>query len=190
MTSSNGSLLAPSIKVARARIGVQRILIHESKYETIKEKLIAATQQLPSGDPRQEQTFVGPMISDKEAKRLQGWIDAAVSAGAKCLCGGQRDGAMMPASLFENVPDDCDLAAEEAFGPVAILESFNDYSKGLARINASKFGLQAGIFTRDIYRSQQAWDELEVGGVIIGDVPSWRVDHMPYGGVKRFRPWT
>ena len=124
------------------------------------------------------------MISEKEAVRLQGWMDEAREKGARCLCGGSRDGAMIPASLFENVADDCALAAEEAFGPVAILESFTDFSAGLARINDSKFGLQAGIFTRDLYRSQQAWDELEVGGVIIGDVPSWRVDHMPYGGVK------
>jgi acyl-CoA reductase-like NAD-dependent aldehyde dehydrogenase len=91
---------------------------------------------------------------------------------------------MLQATLMENVPHDCELSAEEAFGPVAILEPFDDYDAVLKRVNDSRFGLQAGIFTRDIYKAQQAWDELEVGGVVIGDVPSWRVDHMPYGGVK------
>ena len=91
---------------------------------------------------------------------------------------------MLQATLLEKVPDDCRISAEEAFGPVAILEPFSDFDAVLERVNHSRFGLQAGIFTRDLYRAQQAWDELEVGGVVIGDVPSWRIDHMPYGGVK------
>jgi acyl-CoA reductase-like NAD-dependent aldehyde dehydrogenase len=100
------------------------------------------------------------------------------------LCGGRREGALLEATLLEGVPKDEPLVCEEAFGPVAVLSSFRDFSAALAEVNESAFGLQAGVFTRDLYKAQQAWDTLEVGGVIIGDVPSFRVDHMPYGGVK------
>jgi acyl-CoA reductase-like NAD-dependent aldehyde dehydrogenase len=165
-------------------IGVQRLFVHSDVYDTFKEKLLVKTKALKSGDPKDPATFIGPMISEDEAKRLHGWINDAKARGATLLCGGERDGNMLQATLMENVPHDCELSAEEAFGPVAILEPFDDYDAVLKRVNDSRFGLQAGIFTRDIYKAQQAWDELEVGGVVIGDVPSWRVDHMPYGGVK------
>jgi acyl-CoA reductase-like NAD-dependent aldehyde dehydrogenase len=136
------------------------------------------------GDPRRDETFIGPMISEDEARRLAGWIDAAVERGARVLTGGRRSGAMLEATLLENVPKDADLCAREAFGPVAALSTFSDFDAALAEVNDSVYGLQAGVFTRDIYRAHRAWDRLEVGGVVIGDVPSWRVDHMPYGGVK------
>jgi acyl-CoA reductase-like NAD-dependent aldehyde dehydrogenase len=165
-------------------IGVQRLFVHSDVYDTFKEKLLVKTKALKSGDPKNPETFIGPMISEDEAKRLHGWINDAKARGATLLCGGVRDGNMLQATLMENVPHECELSAEEAFGPVAILEPFDDYDAVLKRVNDSRFGLQAGIFTRDIYKAQQAWDELEVGGVVIGDVPSWRVDHMPYGGVK------
>jgi len=165
-------------------IGVQRIYVHETVYETFKSKLLAATNKLKSGDPKDPETFIGPMISEQEASRLHDWIHAAVKQGATLLCGGQRDGNMLQATLLEKVDETAKVYSEEAFGPVALLEPFSNYDDVLKRINDSRFGLQAGIFTRDLYKAQQAWDELEVGGVIIGDVPSWRVDHMPYGGVK------
>lgn len=165
-------------------IGVQRILIHQKIYDELRDKLVAATEKLVAGDPRDEETFIGPMISEGEAKRLDGWIQEALKAGATRLCGRDRDGAMLPATLLENVPDDLSVCTEEAFGPVAVLSKFSDFTAALRQTNASRFGLQAGVFTRDLYKAQQAWDELEVGGVVIGDVPSWRVDHMPYGGVK------
>ena len=165
-------------------ISVQRILIHASIYETVKTKLVAATQKLVMGNPQDENTFIGPMISVKEAERLHSWIVEAVNQGASLLCGGQRDGAMLAATLLENVPETTSLYREEAFGPAAILSSFTDFDDALAQVNNSRFGLQAGIFTRDLYKAHKAWDTLEVGGVVIGDVPSWRVDHMPYGGVK------
>ncbi|TWT41531.1 aldehyde dehydrogenase family protein [Botrimarina hoheduenensis] len=165
-------------------IGVQRILVHEKIYDALKEKLIAATKKLIAGDPKKEDTFIGPMISEGEAKRLDGWIQSAVAAGGKILCGGHRDGAMLQATLLEGVPTDQDLCTEEAFGPVALLSPFKSYDAALKEVNNSKFGLQAGIFTRNWDKIQQAWDTLEVGGVVIGDVPSWRVDNMPYGGVK------
>lgn len=165
-------------------IGVQRLYIHSDVYDAFKEKLLEKTRALKSGDPKDPETFIGPMISEGEAERLHGWIKDALDRGATLLCGGERDGSMLQASLLENVPADCDLSAEEAFGPVAILEPFDDYDAVLKKVNDSRYGLQAGIFTRDLYKAQKAWDELEVGGVVIGDVPSWRVDHMPYGGVK------
>jgi acyl-CoA reductase-like NAD-dependent aldehyde dehydrogenase len=165
-------------------IGVQRIFIHEKLYADFRRRLIEATKELRTGDPKDEETFIGPMISEGEAQRLGNWINEAVEAGATILCGGKRDGAMLDATLLEGVPREQNLCVEEAFGPVAVLSSFSDFDAALAEVNDSKFGLQAGVFTRDLYRAQQAWDTLEVGGVIIDDVPSWRVDNMPYGGVK------
>jgi len=165
-------------------ISVQRILVHEKIYDTFRSKLLAATKKLKCGDPKDEATFVGPMISEAEAKRLDGWIQSAVKAGAKLLTGGKRTGTLLEPTLLENVPPKEEVCTGEAFGPVAILSSFNNFDKALDAINDSDFGLQAGLFTRDIHKAHRAWDKLEVGGVVIGDIPSWRVDHMPYGGVK------
>ena len=165
-------------------VGVQRIFVHSSRYDEVKTKLIEETKKLKSGDPQNEETFIGPMISEKEATRLDDWIQSASDAGAKVLCGGKRDGAMLEATLLEDVPKDHPLNLEEAFGPVAILEPFDDYKDCLAYINESDFGIHAGIFTKDIDKIMYAWDHMEVGGVIINDVPSFRVDNMPYGGVK------
>jgi acyl-CoA reductase-like NAD-dependent aldehyde dehydrogenase len=165
-------------------IGVQRIMIHERIYEEVKDRLVQATAALKSGDPSDPETFIGPMISEKEAERLESWTRDAVSRGARILVGGGRSGAMLEATLLEGVPTDCDVSDKEAFGPVACLSSFSDFDAALDEVNNSVFGLQAGIFTRDIYKIQRAWNRLEVGGVVIGDIPSWRVDHMPYGGVK------
>lgn len=165
-------------------ISVQRIIAHDRIYAELRDKLVAATEALVIGDPRDEDTFIGPMIAESEAERLENWIAAARKRGAKLLCGGQRDGAMHAATLLEDVPADEPLVSQEAFGPIAVMSSFSDFDAALRQINASRFGLQAGVFTRDMYKAMRAWDVLEVGGVIIGDVPSWRVDHMPYGGVK------
>ncbi len=165
-------------------IGVQRILVHDNIYDDLKQLLVEKTKALVSGDPRNEDTFVGPMISVGEAERLESWIQQAVAAGGEVLCGGERDGAMLAATLLEGVDKDQDICAEEAFGPVAVLDRFTDYEAALAQVDDSKFGLQAGIFTSDLNKAMRAWDRLDVGGVVIGDVPSWRVDNMPYGGVK------
>jgi acyl-CoA reductase-like NAD-dependent aldehyde dehydrogenase len=165
-------------------IGVQRIFIHEAIYATVRSKLVCETEKLKMGDPKDPDTFIGPMISTAEAERLDGWIRAAVASGGKLLCGGQREGAMLEATLLEDVHPSQDVVCREAFGPVAVLAPFSDFDAALEAVNDSDFGLQAGIFTRDLYKAQRAWDVLEVGGVVIGDVPSWRVDHMPYGGVK------
>ncbi len=165
-------------------IGVQRILVHDAVYDAFKAKLVERTAKLIAGNPSEESTFIGPMIDVKEAARLDGWIQEAVSGGAKLLCGGQRDGAMLAATLLEDVPRSAKLNTEEAFGPVAFFTRFKTFEEALAIVNDSKFGLQAGIFTRDLFQMLKAWDVLDVGGVVINDVPSYRVDNMPYGGVK------
>jgi acyl-CoA reductase-like NAD-dependent aldehyde dehydrogenase len=165
-------------------IGVQRIIVHSKIYDAFKEKLVAKASVLKMGDPKDKETFIGPMISEKEAIRLQSWIEEAVAEGANLLCGGNRNANMLEATLLENVNVTSKANTEEAFGPLANLSSFDTFSEALEEVNSSQFGLQAGIFTRDLYKMQEAWDVLEVGGVVIGDVPSWRVDHMPYGGVK------
>ncbi|HEY7807737.1 MAG TPA: aldehyde dehydrogenase family protein [Croceibacterium sp.] len=165
-------------------IGVQRILIHESIYDKFRDMLVAKTKTLVAGDPKDRNTFIGPMISEKEAKRLKGWIDAAVADGATLLCGGKLEGAMLEATLLENVPQVCAANKEEAFGPLANLAKFSHWEQALDEVNNSKFGLQAGIFTRDIHKVLDAWDRLDVGGVVVNDVSSYRVDNMPYGGVK------
>lgn len=165
-------------------ISVQRIIVHQDLYQTFKQRYVDKVKSLVHGDPLNEDTFIGPMISEAEAMRLENWITAAEQAGATKLCGGERDGAMLQACVLENVPKTCELEQQEAFGPVSILSAFTCFDSVLRQVNDSQFGLQAGIFTKDIYKANKAWDELDVGGVIIGDVPSWRVDNMPYGGVK------
>jgi acyl-CoA reductase-like NAD-dependent aldehyde dehydrogenase len=158
--------------------------VHASLYEALRERLIVKTKSLRMGDPKDEKTFVGPMISESESKRLAGWMESAVAAGAKIIAGGKVEGAMFEATLLENVGRDSDLYRKEAFGPVAILEKFDDFEDALNTVNDSDFGLQAGIFTESLAHAHEAWDSLEVGGVVINDVPSFRVDNMPYGGVK------
>ena len=165
-------------------IGVQRVIVHEDVYDRFRDMLVARTKTLKSGDPKDRETFIGPMISAGEAKRLKGWIDEAVADGATLLCGGGCEGNMLEATLLEGVHHDAKALNEEAFGPLAILQRFKDFDEALAEVNRSTFGLQAGIFTRDLFQMFDAWDRLEVGGVVINDVPSYRVDNMPYGGVK------
>ena len=165
-------------------ISVQRILAHEAIYDELKQRLVTATRALVSGDPKHETTFIGPMISEPEASRLDGWIQSAIRAGGKLLCGGQRKGTMLEATVLEDVPKTEPLVTEEAFGPVVVLSRVKSYEAALAEVNETKFGLQAGVFTNDLHRALRAWDVLEVGGVLINEVPSWRVDNMPYGGVK------
>lgn len=165
-------------------ISVQRILVHEAVYDAFRDKLVAAVKALRMGDPKHEDTFIGPMISESEARRLDDWIQRARRGGATLLCGGGREGAMLEATLLEDLPLDAELNCEEAFGPVAALYRWSDFEAVLGQVNDSKFGLQAGLFSHDIRKAMRAWDVLEVGGVVINDVPSWRVDNMPYGGVK------
>ena len=165
-------------------ISVQHILVHRDLYQPLKRRLKARVAKLVMGDPRDEDTFIGPVIDEDAAKRIESWIDDARKAGAKRVAGSARTGTMVPATLMEDVPRDCDLYRQEVFGPVACLQAFDDFDEALETVNAGEFGLQTGVFTARLDHAMRAWDRLEVGGVIVGDVPSFRVDNMPYGGVK------
>jgi acyl-CoA reductase-like NAD-dependent aldehyde dehydrogenase len=165
-------------------ISVQRILAHESIYAELKKKLVAKLKKIKAADPTLDSTMVGPMIKADEAKRLKKWLEKAVKKGAKVLSGGEVKGVMFDPTLLENVDAQLEVYKDEVFGPLAILESYTDFEQGIARINQSRFGLQAGVYTQNLSKMMYAWDHLHVGGVIINDIPSFRVDNMPYGGVK------
>jgi acyl-CoA reductase-like NAD-dependent aldehyde dehydrogenase len=165
-------------------IHVQRVIIHADIYDTFRDMLAAKVKTLVAGDPKLRETFIGPMISAKEAQRLKGWIDSAVAGGARLLAGGGCEGNMLEATLLEDAPRNSDVYREEAFGPVVILSKFTDWDAALDEVNDSKFGLQAGLFTSDLHKVLEAWDRLEVGGIVVNDVSSYRVDNMPYGGVR------
>ena len=165
-------------------VSVQRILVHADVYDDFRARLVAATRSLVTGDPGDERVTVGPLIDESEAQRLAEWISQAVEAGGRLLCGGKQSGALLEPTLLEEVPPDQPLCAREAFGPVAVLSRFADFDEALAQANASRYGLQAGVFTASLPHALKAWEQLEVGGVVVGDIPSWRGDNMPYGGVK------
>jgi acyl-CoA reductase-like NAD-dependent aldehyde dehydrogenase len=165
-------------------ISVQRILVHRDAYDRCRALLVDATRALRRGDPRDERTFQSPLITVAEAERVERWVGAAVARGARVLCGGERDGAFIAPAIVEDVPLDADLSCREVFGPVATLAPFDDFDAALAAVDASEYGLQAGLFTRDVHRIERAFRRLEVGAVIVDDVPAFRVDSMPYGGVK------
>ena len=165
-------------------ISVQRIFIHESLYETVKVLMIEKIKKLAMGDPSDPNTSIGPLISEKEADKVDAMIRFAVQNRANLLIGGKRNGLMIEPTLVEKVPHTDKLYYEEVFGPVALLEPFSDFDEVLREVNNSQYGLQAGLFTNQFDHVHKAWDNLEVGGVVINDVPSWRGDNMPYGGVK------
>ncbi|MGB3746802.1 MAG: aldehyde dehydrogenase family protein [Rhodanobacter sp.] len=166
-------------------IGVQRIYAHADIYDALKRRLVAATKKLKAGDPKDKTVFLGPMIDEAAAERLHGWILEAKQAGGRILCGGRRQGNMLDATLMEHVPVDAKANRMEAFGPFALLAPFDTLDQAIAMVNDSDYGLQAGIFTNRLDHAMRAWDELEQGGVIVNDIPSFRVDNMPYGGIKR-----
>lgn len=165
-------------------ISVQRILVHTDIYSEVKKKLVAKLKKIQATDPNLTTTLVGPMIKASEALRLKQWVDQAEQQGAKILAGGKLQGVLFDPTLLEKVDPSLDVYQNEVFGPVAILEKYKKFEQGIARINASRFGLQAGVYTQSLEKMLYAWDHLQVGGVIINDVPTFRVDNMPYGGVK------
>jgi len=166
-------------------ISVQRVFVHEAVAAGFTGRLVDAVNALKAGDPLNPTTEVGPMIDEKETERVQSWIEEAVNAGAKVLTGGRRlGGALYAPTVLEGAPPDAKVCAEEAFAPLVVVTRFADFTDALTQVNASVFGLQAGVFTGLLEHALLAFDRLEVGGVIVNDVPTWRVDHMPYGGVK------
>lgn len=165
-------------------ISVQRILVHAEVWEGFRAAMVEAARAVPTGDPRLEGTVCGPLVDAANADRVANWIEQAVTAGGRLLTGGERSGNVLTPTLLENVPPDQPVVAEEVFGPLAVLQRYTGFEQALEAVNASRYGLQAGIFTSDLGKVRRAWDVLEVGGVIQGDMPTWRSDPMPYGGVK------
>ena len=165
-------------------ISVQRVLAHEDIYVALRRELVEAAERIATGDPADDETVCGPLISAGDAERVVDWIAEATSAKGRLLTGGDRDGNVVRPALLEEVPPDQRVVCDEVFGPVAVLDAYEDFPQALNMVNDSRYGLQAGIFTRDTSKIQEAWATLEVGGIIHGDIPSWRVDPMPYGGVK------
>jgi len=165
-------------------ISVQRVLVDSSLYDDLVARLVTATEALVLGDPDDPATDVGPLINEGSARRVEEWVDEAVSAGAKLLTGGRRDGTSYLPTLLADVPPDAHVVADEVFGPVLVVSRVDGVDEGLRAVNDSRFGLQAGVFTHDVQVAFRAHRELEVGGVVIGDVPAYRADQMPYGGAK------
>ncbi len=166
-------------------ISVQHILVHDDVYERFRERLLAETAALPVGDPLDPATVVGPLIDAANAERVLAWIAEARAAGARLLCGGTRAaGNVVTPAVLEAVPRGVRIAEEEVFGPVVTLDRYRDAAEALARVNASRYGLQAGLFTNDLRLVRRAFAELEVGALIVNDSPMLRVDSYPYGGTK------
>ncbi|WP_327234233.1 aldehyde dehydrogenase family protein [Streptomyces sp. NBC_01317] len=166
-------------------ISVQRVIADAAVYERLVPRIVAAVEAQVTGDPSDDTTDVGPLVSEEAARRVESWVDEAVQAGARLLTGGKRDGSSYAPTVLADVPEDVTLAREEVFGPVLTLRSVTGEEAAFEAVNESKYGLQAGVFTRDLQAAFRAHRALEVGGVIIGDVPSYRADQMPYGGAKQ-----
>jgi glyceraldehyde-3-phosphate dehydrogenase (NADP+) len=165
-------------------IKVQRLLVHRPIYRQFAERFVAASAALTCGDPMDPATVVGPMIDRAARERVEAWTAEAVAAGAEVLLAGRRDGNILTPAVLARVPLDARISCQEVFGPVAVVEPYDDWAEALGQVNDSAFGLQAGVFTRDVNRIFSAFQTLEVGGVIANDFPTLRVDNYPYGGVK------
>ena len=165
-------------------ISVQRILVEQSVYGKFTDQLLAGVSQLTTGDPSSESTDVGPLIRESDAIRADDWVEEAVRGGARLLCGGDRQGSILEPTVLTGTRPEMKVNCLEMFAPVVTVEPYSDFDDALRQVNSSTYGLQAGIFTRDAKLMFQAFEELEVGGLVAGDVPSFRIDHMPYGGLK------
>jgi glyceraldehyde-3-phosphate dehydrogenase (NADP+) len=165
-------------------ISVQRMFVHEDVWDTFMPKLIEGARGLKLGDPLDPQTDVGPMVDGNAASRTQRWVDEALAAGGKALLGGTANGTYFPPTILTDVPVTAAVCSNEAFAPLVVAFKFRDIEDAIRGVNDSMFGLQTGVFTNDLAAAWKSFNELEVGGVIVNDVPTFRSDHMPYGGVK------
>ncbi|MBQ1083751.1 MULTISPECIES: aldehyde dehydrogenase family protein [unclassified Nocardiopsis] len=165
-------------------IGVQRVVVTDAVHDEFVRRLVAEVETLGTGDPADPKTDVGPLVDAAAAERVTSWIDEAVASGARLLTGGTRDGVTVAPTVLADAPADSRVVREEVFGPVLVVQRVADTDAAFAAVNDSDFGLQAGVFTRDLPTAFRAHRELEVGGVVVGDVPTFRADQMPYGGVK------
>jgi glyceraldehyde-3-phosphate dehydrogenase (NADP+) len=165
-------------------ISAQRVLVHESIADDFTERFVAKAQSLRAGDPLDEATELSNMIDEGAARRAEGWIKEALGAGARLLCGGRREGSLLEATVLADVDSEMRVVSEEVFAPVATIQTFGDFEEALIEANNTRYGLQAGVFTRETSRALRAFRALDFGGVIVNDSPAFRVDNMPYGGVK------
>jgi glyceraldehyde-3-phosphate dehydrogenase (NADP+) len=165
-------------------ISVQRMFIHEDIWDAFMERFVEGAKGLKVGDPLDSQTDLGPMVDTKAAERTQRWVDEAVGLGAKVLLGGKADGSYFPPTILTDTPPTAQVCSNEAFAPLVVAFPFRDFGEAVASVNDSMFGLQTGVFTNDLANAWRGFSELEVGGVMINEVPTYRIDHMPYGGVK------
>ncbi len=165
-------------------ISVQRILVEHSVYGKFTDVLLGSVAKLRTGDPMDPSTDVGPLIRQSDAVRAFEWVQEAVRGGARLLCGGQRKGSILEPTVLTGTRPEMKVNCQEVFGPVVTVEPYDDFEEAVKQVNNSAYGLQAGLFTRDAKLIFQAYEELEVGGLVAGDIPSFRIDHMPYGGIK------
>ena len=165
-------------------ISVQRIYVHESVYEPFLQRLLKRVRTLKAGNPQDESTTLGPLIDEGAAKRVESWIQEAVAGGAKLQLGGKRQGSVVEATVLTDVRSEMKVSSEEAFGPLVNVSPYRTFEEAIAALNDSPYGLQAGVFTRDINKAFKAYEEIEAGAVLINEIPTFRADQMPYGGVK------
>jgi glyceraldehyde-3-phosphate dehydrogenase (NADP+) len=165
-------------------ISVQRLFVHDDVYEPFMDRFVAASKGLVLGDPLDPATDVGPMVDANAVGRTKRWVDEAVAMGGKLVLGGAPDGLFFPATILTGVPLTAQVCSNEAFAPLVVVERFSDFGEAVRAVNDSMFGLQTGVFTNDLANAWAAFGGLEVGGVIVNDIPTYRIDHMPYGGVK------
>jgi len=165
-------------------ISIQRLFLHEKIYDAFMAEFLERTKKLALGDPLDEKTDVGPMIDEAAARQTEEWVGEAVGKGARLLCGGKRRGTIYEPTVLENVRPELRISWLEAFAPIVVVYPYRDFEKALEGVNYSIYGLQAGVFTNDLKKAFRAFETLEVGGIILNDIPTFRADHMPYGGVK------
>ena len=165
-------------------ISVQRLFVHADVMDAFLERLIAGARALKVGDPLDPATDLGPMVDEQAARRTQAWVDEAVAMGGRVLLGGKAQGTFFPPTILVDTPVEAKVCSSEAFAPLVVVFPFSDFDAAVRGVNQSFYGLQAGVFTNDLANAWHAFSELEVGGVIVNDIPTYRIDHMPYGGVK------
>ena len=165
-------------------ISIQRIFLHENIYDRFMTDFVAATKKLKIGNPLEEDTEIGPMINTGAAQQIEEWVNEAVQNGGHLVTGGKRDGTLFEPTILENVNPELRVSCQEAFAPVVIVSPYKDFDEALKEVNHSIYGLQAGVFTKNLQKAFHAYEILDVGGVIVNDIPTFRIDHMPYGGVK------
>ena len=165
-------------------ISVQRVYVHCNLYEEFEKKIVEAAKKVVFGNPDDENCLAGPMINETEAKRAERWIQEAIESGGKLLTGGKRDGAVLEPTLMRDVPIACNVNSKEVFAPIMVLKGFTDFKQAVEELDNSDYGLQAGIFTNNLRNAMYAYENIEAGGIVINEVSAFRVDSMPYGGMK------